>query len=506
MTDNDNTLEQPPAGASIDDKPLLEIPVTTTLADVVQLVRETYHALSNRQDKADKQLAAFIDKSNRPKRRSNSRSSSGSDISDRDIFRTNNHPRQTPIRTSKLPTPNPQTKTPIAQIPSPLPQTFTPVLQSRNPVQLPRPRVATDVDQHITPSLSPKDYLQSIPYFDGTPMCYDASEFIIHCKNALAYIPRYQEYEILALLTGRLKGEALRRAYKSKLRTVNDLINFIKESFDKPKTYFSLRNQILKLEQGTHESMNTYIARAQELLSDCTECLLTSNVPNKESAKQTLNDDVTNGFVHGTLKKYLRLFATKNFPNFAAACAEGRRAEGELAEYPQLDDTNTTRKDCFFLQTTNSVEANNNTNNNYRPICTFCQKPGHTIDICFKRTAQTNNQNSLLQQNSNIRNYNNPNIQICNYCQKPGHTIDICYKLKALENNQRTANQQNPNTTNPNNFITQICDYCQKPGHTIDVCFKRKAQTNNQNFTPQQHSNLTNPYNSNMQTISIESY
>ncbi|KAK0169348.1 hypothetical protein PV328_012172, partial [Microctonus aethiopoides] len=394
--------------------------------------------------KADKQLAAFIDKSNRPKRRSNSRSSSGSDISDRDIFRTNNHPRQTPIRTSKLPTPNPQTKTPIAQIPSPLPQTFTPVLQSRNPVH----------------------------------------EFIIHCKNALAYIPRYQEYEILALLTGRLKGEALRRAYKSKLRTVNDLINFIKESFDKPKTYFSLRNQILKLEQGTHESMNTYIARAQELLSDCTECLLTSNVPNKESAKQTLNDDVTNGFVHGTLKKYLRLFATKNFPNFAAACAEGRRAEGELAEYPQLDDTNTTRKDCFFLQTTNSVEANNNTNNNYRPICTFCQKPGHTIDICFKRTAQTNNQNSLLQQNSNIRNYNNPNIQICNYCQKPGHTIDICYKLKALENNQRTANQQNPNTTNPNNFITQICDYCQKPGHTIDVCFKRKAQTNNQNFTP----------------------
>ncbi|KAK0073463.1 hypothetical protein PV326_013386, partial [Microctonus aethiopoides] len=128
-------------------------------------------------------------------------------------------------------------------------------------------------------------------------------------------------------------GEALRRAYKAKLRTVQDLINFIKENFDKPKTYFSLRNQILKLEQGTYESMSTYIARAQELLSDCTECLLTSNVPNKESARQTLNDDITNGFVHGTLKKYLRLFTTKNFPSFAAACAEARRAEGELAVF-----------------------------------------------------------------------------------------------------------------------------------------------------------------------------
>ncbi|KAK0070922.1 hypothetical protein PV326_001910, partial [Microctonus aethiopoides] len=349
-----------------------------------------------------------------------------------------------------------------------------------------------NIIQHNTPSLSPKDYIQSIPYFDGTPMCYDASELIIHCKNALSYIPRYKEYEILALLTGRLKGEALRRAYKAKLRTVNDLINFIKESFDKPKTYFSLRTQILKLEQGTHESMNTYIARAQELLSDCTDCLLTSNVPNKESAKQTLNDDITNGFVHGTLKKYLRLFTTKNFSNFAAACAEARRAEGELSEYPQLDDTDTIRQDCFFLQTTNSVEANNNINNNYRPICTFCQKPGHTIDICFKRTAQTNNRNFSLQQNSNIRNYNNPNIQICNYCQKPGHTLDICFKRRAQENKQNLTPQQNPNFININDFNTQICNYCQKPGHTFDICFKRKAQENKQNLPSQQNQNFIN--------------
>ncbi|KAK0169401.1 hypothetical protein PV328_012100, partial [Microctonus aethiopoides] len=323
-------------------------------------------------------------------------------------------------------------------------------------------------------------------------MCYDASELIIHCKNALSYIPRYKEYEILALLSGRLKGEALRHAYKAKLRTVQDLINFIKENFDKPKTYFSLRNQILKLEQGTYESMSTYIARAQELLSDCTECLLTSNVPNKESARQTLNDDITNGFVHGTLKKYLRLFTTKNFSDFATACAEARRAEGELAEYPQLDDTDMIRQDCFLLQTTNSVEANNNINNNYRPICTFCQKPGHTIDICFKRTAQTNNRNFSLQQNSNIRNYNNSNIQICNYCQKPGHTLDICFKRRAQENKQNLTPQQNPNFINTNDFNTQICNYCQKPGHTFDICFKRKAQENKQNLPSQQNQNFIN--------------
>ncbi|KAK0074078.1 hypothetical protein PV326_012759, partial [Microctonus aethiopoides] len=173
---------QPPAGASNDDKPLFEIPATTTLADIVQLIRETYHARSNRQDKTDKQIAALNDKINHPRRRSNSISSSASDASDRDIIRTNNDPQQTPTRTPKLPTPTPQIKTPIAQIPSPFPQAFTPVLQSRNLVQLPRPRAVTDADPHTTPSLRPKDYLQSILYFDGTPMCYDAREFIIHQK------------------------------------------------------------------------------------------------------------------------------------------------------------------------------------------------------------------------------------------------------------------------------------------------------------------------------------
>ncbi|KAK0076254.1 hypothetical protein PV325_005681 [Microctonus aethiopoides] len=264
-------IRQPPAGASNDDKPLFEIPATTTLADIVQLIRETYHARSNRQDKTDKQIAALNDKINHPRRRSNSISSSASDASDRDIIRTNNDPQQTPTRTPKLPTPTPQIKTPIAQIPSPFPQAFTPVLQSRNLVQLPRPRAPA----------------------------------------------RYQCRFITSSLQCRNKGV------------------------------------------------------------------------NKNSAQ---------------LKLFRRLvFKTSKMTG---------------------------------LQSMNSVEANNNINNNYRPISTFCQKPGHTIDICFKRTAQTNNQNFSLQQNSNVRNYNNYNIQVCNYCQKPGHTIDICFKRRAQENKQ----------------------------------------------------------------------
>ncbi|KAK0075952.1 hypothetical protein PV325_006142 [Microctonus aethiopoides] len=293
MTDNDDISRQPPASSNNHDNPFIGIPSSTSIADVVQLIRIHYREMCIFREGVEAQIANSRDRTNRPRRRHNSTSSLSSNKSDHDILRANSRSQPVPIPaprtpTPRIPTPVPRTLTPIVRIPIPVPETQMISYQTNQAPSSIRPRSPSSVDRHTTPALSPKDYLQSIPYFDGTPTGYDASEFIVHCKHALSYMPQYREYEILALLTGRLKGEALRRASKAKLRTVQNLINFVKENFDKRKTYFSLGNQILKLEQGTDESMNTYIARAQELLSDWIECLLASNVSNKESAIHTL--------------------------------------------------------------------------------------------------------------------------------------------------------------------------------------------------------------------------
>ncbi|KAK0070778.1 hypothetical protein PV325_014088, partial [Microctonus aethiopoides] len=186
------------------------------------------------------------------------------------------------------PVPIPAPRTPTPRIPTPAPRTLTPIVR----VPTPAPRTLTPIAQIHTP------------------------------------LP---ETQMISYQTNQAPS-SIRPRSPSK-------------NFDKRKTYFSLRNQILKLEQGTDESMNTYIARAQELLSDCIECLMASNVSNKESAIQTLNDDITNGFVHGTLEKYLKLFTTKNFPDFTTACTEARRAEEELAEFPQLNYSAAIKRD-----------------------------------------------------------------------------------------------------------------------------------------------------------------
>ncbi|KAK0156989.1 hypothetical protein PV327_011473, partial [Microctonus hyperodae] len=381
MAEHNNEQKQTLANDSDDYNMIGAIPAETTIADAIQLIREIslqmqrnqikidmqHQQTCERQERIEAEIAYLRDRINRPSR--NRSSSLSSDKRNREnIVNIDNQPQRTFHSAPKLPTPTPQAPAPFFQAFTPSSQTRLNTQETNQNQAFEQSRILSNNNRHNAPSLSPKDYLEAVPYFDGTPAGYDASEFIKHCKNASAYIPQYREYEILTLLIGRLKGEVLHRACKAKLRTIHDLINFIKENFDKPKTYFSLRCQILTLKQGVNESMSTYIARTQELLYDCTEQLYASNTRNKQTAEQTLNDDITSGFVHGIQSKYLKLFTTKDFLNFAAARAEARRAEEELAEYPQLDDTEIIRKNCFAIQTINYFDQNNyHTNNNNKP-------------------------------------------------------------------------------------------------------------------------------------------
>ncbi|KAK0076713.1 hypothetical protein PV325_004978, partial [Microctonus aethiopoides] len=60
--------------------------------------------------------------------------------------------------------------------------------------------------QATSKSLQPKYYLQAILHSDGTPMDYEADQFIIQCHHVEEYIPSYSENEILILLMGYVRG------------------------------------------------------------------------------------------------------------------------------------------------------------------------------------------------------------------------------------------------------------------------------------------------------------
>ncbi|KAK0071085.1 hypothetical protein PV325_013559, partial [Microctonus aethiopoides] len=130
--------------------------------------------------------------------------------------------------------------------------------------------------------------------------------------------------------------------------------------------------------------MNIYIARVQELLTDLKELLRNSDVPDKDAAARVLKHDIIKAFVRGLQPKYLIHFTTKSFTDLASAFAEGRRVEQELSEFPQLHFK---VRDCYAMQT-NEVTEYKPEPSTERPYCTFCSRPGHVFDNCFKRRAQ----------------------------------------------------------------------------------------------------------------------
>ncbi|KAK0071773.1 hypothetical protein PV326_000873, partial [Microctonus aethiopoides] len=244
--------------------------------------------------------------------------------------------------------------------------------------------------------LGPKNYLQSIPYFDGTAMGYDVNEFLIHCKHAKQYSSSHDE--LLTLLIGRLKGEALRRA-------------------------------------GVNEKMNAYITRVQELSTDLTEILRTEDIRDKEATKRVLNNDLINGFVHGLQHKYLNRFSTVSFLDLNSAFAEGRQVDKQLTDFPQLCPN---EQESFVSQINNATHLKP-IYNNAENTCTFCHNYGHTIDICRKRKWQQtrDNGNTLYKSQQKPMGYSYYDT-FCKYCKRNGHVIQEC--RTRLYNNQMREN------------------------------------------------------------------
>ncbi|KAK0165595.1 hypothetical protein PV328_004099 [Microctonus aethiopoides] len=220
----------------------VSIPPETTLADMFVIVREIRKEQIDKnkeQEILNKQFTAFLavsrDQNARPSRRSNSTSSHSPDDSPSRRRRHRSHERRVSINPLRDNIPSTSAIHPNA------PQVLINPFGNNNSAPAP----ASDKQK-----LEPKNYLQSIPYFDGTAMGYDVNEFLIRCKHAKKYSSSHDEHELLTLLIGRLKGEALRRAGKAQLRQIDDFIEFIRENFGTPRTYHTMRDEINKLRQG----------------------------------------------------------------------------------------------------------------------------------------------------------------------------------------------------------------------------------------------------------------
>jgi hypothetical protein len=140
-------------------------------------------------------------------------------------------------------------------------------------------------------------------------------------------------------------------------------------------------------------------------------------------------------------------------------------------------------------------------------FCTFCNKPGHTADRCFKAQGQQpqTNQMGIQQPQSNQfggasnqfgaaapmnqfggaqTNQYGGNSGACQYCKKTNHASENCRFKPPNATASNTSNQfgnqfgnqmgnQNMSGMRPNNMSSQYgmpCQFCKKSNHTSDKC------------------------------------
>jgi len=147
-------------------------------------------------------------------------------------------------------------------------------------------------------------------------------------------------------------GDASLRTVKAKIRTVDAFLRHIEVNYDRPRNYHQLKAEISNLAQRPHESMDSYIARVEELAYEIHNQLPTAKVRNRAAAKESIDDDLTAGFVRGLQKKYLKLIRTDMFNCLAEAFEEGRYAEQRIMDYPQLSDGPSNQKKCYLAEAT----------------------------------------------------------------------------------------------------------------------------------------------------------
>lgn len=109
--------------------------------------------------------------------------------------------------------------------------------------------------------------------------------------------------------------------------------------------------------------------------------------------------------------------------------------------------------------------------NQGRPACLVCKKPGHETSNC--RLLQAVNQNQKQQQNGNKQ--QQPKAKkSCNHCGKAGHIQAECFVLNPSLKNKPKGQQQQQGGGK------QKCTFCNKNGHTADECFKAHPELRGQ--------------------------
>lgn len=283
-----------------------------------------------------------------------------------------------------------------------------------------------------------KDALESVPIFNGYNI--PVLRFIRSCKRARDMFTPNLESNLTQLLRNKLKGHAATALEDYTFDNVSDFADRLKILFGSAKTLNEFRGELGNITKLKSEHIIDYISRIKDLHMAIKEAELDNHGLIRSDQYDTLDNDTLDCFTKGLPPDFRMRLKLEGFLDLEDAYSKAIKVEKEMSR----------DRSQFRPDNKPSVAQVKTLSPSERPACSHCSR-NHPSENCWqkfpeKRPAHgpqfkpTNNNNNASQPNTERDNRSRPP---CAYCQKPGHSEPMCYKKQNDERNRAPSDPKN---------------------------------------------------------------
>ncbi|KAK0074542.1 hypothetical protein PV325_008173 [Microctonus aethiopoides] len=173
----------------------------------------------------------------------------------------------------------------------------------------------------------------------------------------------------------KFKGEYAARIIEEDIRTMDNLIKFIRSHFEGPPVPYTDRIVEFKsVRQAQYERVSVYGDRVTKILREIVDDITQSDADGKEEREKIVTEIAVSAFIKGLRPQYVRLLKKVKFERLALAIKEAIEAKTLCTEFSNLGTENNTIS-CFNVQREQKQNTRTSYTNNKH--CNYCNRVGH---------------------------------------------------------------------------------------------------------------------------------
>ncbi|KAL7292606.1 hypothetical protein TKK_0013736 [Trichogramma kaykai] len=325
-----------------------------------------------------------------------------------------------------------------------------------------------------------KDAIATIPKFDRATMSLE--DFLDSIEYAKEIIDSAEEALLVKLVRTKIGEEARKGLKDIDIQTVAELKKQLRGLYSSGLTVSALQGLLAQQLQQPGESVLSFATKIRDLgnqIIQTKKLSLATGATIPKDFEEKVKGSQEECFRKGLLDNIsVRMKSTGSLTDLIKeAITIEKDLEVKSMMRRKLEKrcgncgrTNHATEQCRVKRVNTVVTTTNNTHSNAhgntsKKICTYCKKPGHLVDKCFKYVydqvqkakgsskplADSNAQSPCVKcGKSNHTTERCLNHLVCSYCHHNGHLIEDCRKRKVAlaKNSQARPNQNAQETSN----------------------------------------------------------